>query len=35
MKEQQFRLTCSTKVGADWVNNNMKKLEHADDREIE
>jgi len=35
MEEQQFKLTCSTKVRADRVDSNMKKLEHAAGGEIE
>jgi len=35
MEEQQFKLTCSTKVREVRVDSNMKKLERADGREIE
>jgi len=35
MKEQQFKLTCRTKVREDQVDSNMKKLERADGGEIE
>jgi len=35
MEEQQFELTCSTKVRENQVDNNMKKLERVDGGEIE